>query len=224
MTAPLPSEETARVRRARLDEVLRAAPVVPVITIERGSDGVPLARALVAGGLRALEIALRTPAAPAAARAIAETVPEAIVGIGTVLTPRDLETARSLGARFAVSPGTTPELLDAAAQGDLPFIPGVQTASELMAALARGFDVVKFFPAVPAGGIAALKALAGPFPQVRFCPTGGIGEESFLDWLKLPNVALVGGSWLAPAADISAGNWPAITARALRTAEIIRQL
>ena len=148
----------------------------PVITIERADDGVPLARALVAGGLRALEITLRTPAAPAAASAIGTAVPEAVVGLGTVLTPQDLATARTLGARFAVSPGATPELLDAAARGELPFVPGVQTASEVMAALARGFEVVKLFPAVPAGGIAALKALAGPFPQVRFCPTGGIGE------------------------------------------------
>lgn len=214
----------ARVRRARLDEILRAATVVPVITIEREDDGVPLARALVAGGLRALEITLRTPAAPAAARAIGEAVPEAIVGIGTVLTPEDLEGARGLGARFAVSPGATPALLDAAAGGDLPFIPGVQTASEIMAALARGFDVLKLFPAVPAGGIAALKALAGPFPQVRFCPTGGIGEESLLDWLKLPNVASVGGSWLAPAADIRAGNWDAVTAQARRVVELVRQV
>ncbi len=211
----------ANARRARLEEVLRATRVVAVVTVEGADDGVPLARALVAGGLRALEITLRTPAAPAAARAIGEAVPEAIVGIGTVLTPQDLETARGLGARFAVSPGATPELLDAAASGDLPFIPGVETASEIMAALARGFDVVKLFPAVPAGGIAALKALAGPFPQVRFCPTGGIGEESFLDWLKLPNVASVGGSWLAPAADIRAGDWPAITARARRAVEMV---
>jgi 2-dehydro-3-deoxyphosphogluconate aldolase/(4S)-4-hydroxy-2-oxoglutarate aldolase len=216
--------EVACVRRTRLDDILRAAPVIPVITIEREDDGVPLARALVSGGLRALEITLRTPAAPAAARAIAEVVPEAIIGIGTVLTPQDLETARGLGARFAVSPGTTPELLDAAAGGDLPFVPGVQTASELMAALARGFDVVKLFPAVPAGGIAALKALAGPFPQVRFCPTGGISEETFLDWLKLPNVASVGGSWLAPTADIRAGNWPAITARTRRAVEMVGQV
>jgi 2-dehydro-3-deoxyphosphogluconate aldolase / (4S)-4-hydroxy-2-oxoglutarate aldolase len=215
---------TANVRRARLDEILRAAPVVPVITIEWEDDGVPLARALVAGGLRALEVTLRTPAAPAAARAIGEAVPEAIVGIGTVLTAQDLETARGLGARFAVSPGATPDLLDAAAQGDLPFIPGVQTASEIMAALARGFDVVKLFPAVPAGGIAALKALAGPFPQVRFCPTGGVAEENFLDWLKLPNVASVGGSWLAPAADIRAGDWSAITGRARRAVEMASEV
>jgi len=214
----------ARIRNARLDEILRAAPVMPVITIERENDGVPLARALVAGGLRALEITLRTPSAPAAARAIGEAVPEAILGIGTVLTAQDMETARRLGARFAVSPGATPELLNAAADGDLPFIPGVQTASELMAALARGLDVVKLFPAMPAGGVAALQALAGPFPQVRFCPTGGIGEENFLDWLKLPNVASVGGSWLAPAADIRAGNWGAITARAQRAMQMVRRL
>jgi 2-dehydro-3-deoxyphosphogluconate aldolase/(4S)-4-hydroxy-2-oxoglutarate aldolase len=216
--------EMAKARRAQLDDLLRAAPVIPVITIERAEEGVPLARALVAGGLRALEITLRTPAAPAAAKAIGEAVPEAIVGVGTVLTPQDLESARGLGARFAVSPGATPELLDAAAGGELPFIPGVQTASELMAALARGFEVVKLFPAVPAGGIAALKALAGPFPQVRFCPTGGIGEENFLDWLKLPNVACVGGSWLAPAADIRAGDWAAITARARRVVDLVGQV
>jgi 2-dehydro-3-deoxyphosphogluconate aldolase/(4S)-4-hydroxy-2-oxoglutarate aldolase len=208
--------KAAQVRRAGLEELLRVAPLIPVITIERASDAVPLARALVAGGLKALEIALRTPAAPAAAEAIARQVPEAILGLGTVLSAQDLETARSLGARFALSPGATPELLDAAAERDLPFVPGVQTASELMAALARGFDVVKFFPAAPAGGIAALRALAGPFPQVRFCPTGGVGEGNFTDWLALPNVVSVGGSWLAPAADIEAGDWAAITARARR--------
>jgi 2-dehydro-3-deoxyphosphogluconate aldolase / (4S)-4-hydroxy-2-oxoglutarate aldolase len=209
-------------RRARLEEILRASPIIPVITIERAEDGVPLARALAAGGLPALEITLRTPAAPAAAKAIAEQVPEAILGVGTVLTREDLEAARGLGARFAVSPGATLELLDAAAASDLPFLPGIQTASELMAALARGFDVVKFFPAVPAGGIAALKALAGPFPQVRFCPTGGIGEDNFAQWLALPNVAAVGGSWLAPAADIRAGNWAAITERAHRAVARLR--
>ena len=204
----------AEARRTKLDDLLRVAPLIPVITIERATDAVPLARALVAGGLQALEITLRTPAAPAAAAAIAKEVPEAILGLGTVLTAQDLERARALNARFALSPGATPELLDAAAERDLPFIPGVQTASELMAALARGFDVVKFFPAGPAGGIAALRALAGPFPQVRFCPTGGIGADNFTDWLALPNVASVGGSWLAPASEIRAGDWATITARA----------
>jgi len=205
---------SAEARRTKLDQLLRIAPLIPVITIERASDAVPLARALVAGGLQALEITLRTPAAPDAAAAIAKEVPDAILGLGTVLTAQDLDTARALSARFALSPGATPELLDAAAERDLPFIPGVQTASELMAALARGFDVVKFFPAGPAGGIAALRALAGPFPQARFCPTGGVGADNFMDWLALPNVASVGGSWLAPASEIRAGDWAAITARA----------
>jgi 2-dehydro-3-deoxyphosphogluconate aldolase/(4S)-4-hydroxy-2-oxoglutarate aldolase len=209
-------------RRQKLEDILRAAPVIPVITIERLEHAVPLARALVAGGLQALEITLRTPAAPAAAAAIARDVPEAILGLGTVLSPQDLETAHTLGARFALSPGTTPDLLDAAAAGDLPFIPGVQTASELMAALARGFDVVKFFPAAPAGGIAALRALSGPFPHARFCPTGGIGEDNLMDWLALANVLAVGGSWLAPAAEIRAGKWGAITARARRSVDKLR--
>jgi 2-dehydro-3-deoxyphosphogluconate aldolase / (4S)-4-hydroxy-2-oxoglutarate aldolase len=211
-------------RRRALEDILSVAPLVPVVTIERVEDGVPLAHALVAGGLRALEVTLRTPAAPAAARAITDALPEAIVGIGTVMSPHDLETVRGLGGRFAVSPGATPELLDAAAGGDLPLVPGVQTPSDVMAALARGFDMVKFFPAIPAGGIAALKALAGPFPQVRFCPTGGIGAENFIEWLKLPNVASVGGSWLAPAADIRAADWPAITARARRAVEMLGQV
>jgi 2-dehydro-3-deoxyphosphogluconate aldolase/(4S)-4-hydroxy-2-oxoglutarate aldolase len=210
-------------RRALLEQILAVSPVIPVITVERAEDGVPLARALVAGGLRALEITLRTPAAPAAAAAIAAQVPDAVLGLGTVLTREDLEKARDLKARFAVSPGATPELLDAASAGALPFLPGVQTASEVMAALARGFDIVKFFPAMPAGGIDALKALAGPFPQVRFCPTGGIGADNFAQWLALPNVAAVGGSWLAPAADIRAGSWAAITERARRAVETVRR-
>ena len=206
----------AETRRKHLRDILRAAPVIPVITIEHARDAVPLARALVAGGLQALEITLRTAAASAAAVAISKEVPEALVGIGTVLSPHDLVTARTLKARFALSPGATPDLLDAAAQGALPFIPGVQTASELMAALAHGFDVVKFFPAAQAGGIAAVRALDGPFPQVKFCPTGGVGEENFAEWLAQPNVVSVGGSWLAPAADIKAGNWETITERARR--------
>ncbi len=208
--------KTAEARRTRLEEILRASPIIPVITIERVEDAVPLARALVAGGITALEVTLRTPAAPAAAKAIAQSVPDAVLGLGTVLTRDDLNTARSLNARYVVSPGATPELLDAAAGGDLPLLPGVQTASEVMAALARGFDILKFFPAAPAGGIQALRALAGPFPQVRFCPTGGVSADNFTDWLAQPNVMAVGGSWLAPASDMRAGNWPAITERARR--------
>jgi 2-dehydro-3-deoxyphosphogluconate aldolase/(4S)-4-hydroxy-2-oxoglutarate aldolase len=204
-------------RQQVLAELVGSARVLPVITIEQLEDAVPLARALVAGGVCHLEITLRTAAGADAAAAIIAQVPEAVVGIGTVLTAQDLARARDLGARFALSPGATPELLDTAAASDLPFVPGILSSSELMAALARGFDLVKFFPAVPAGGIPTLKALAGPFPQVRFCPTGGISESIAAEWLALPNVLAVGGSWLTPPEEIRAGNWASITERARRT-------
>jgi 2-dehydro-3-deoxyphosphogluconate aldolase/(4S)-4-hydroxy-2-oxoglutarate aldolase len=203
-------------RQTYLAELFREARVIPVITIENVGHAIPLARALVAGGLRCLEITLRTSAAPAAVEAIAENIPEAIVGVGTVLTPDDLARARALGAHFALSPGAVPELLDAAAADELPFVPGVATPSELMAALARGFDILKFFPAAPLGGIAAMRALGGPFPHVRFCPTGGIGEADLPQWLALPNVIAVGGSWLTPLGDVRAGDWNALTERARR--------
>jgi 2-dehydro-3-deoxyphosphogluconate aldolase/(4S)-4-hydroxy-2-oxoglutarate aldolase len=202
-------------------QLLTAARVIPVLTIERVEDAVPLARALVAGGVRTLEITLRTDAAVAAAKAIIADVPDAIVGIGTILTPDDLAEAVSLGARFGVSPGATPELLDAAAKSDLPFLPGVATASEVMQAQARGFNTLKFFPAEQSGGIAMLRALAGPFPQMRFCPTGGIGAANAATWVAEPNVLAVGGSWLCPAADIKAGNWPVITARCAEAMKIL---
>jgi 2-dehydro-3-deoxyphosphogluconate aldolase/(4S)-4-hydroxy-2-oxoglutarate aldolase len=204
-------------RQDRLAALLRDAPIVPVITIERVEDAVPLAQALVAGGLRLLEITLRTPVAQEAAAAIVTNVSGAIVGVGTVVSERDLVLASELGAQFALSPGATPDLLDAAAASNLPFIPGIATATELMAALARGFDIVKFFPAVPTGGIGALAALAGPFPQARFCPTGGIGEANASEWLAQPNVIAVGGSWLAPTDDVRNGAWLAITNRVQRT-------
>lgn len=194
-----------------LVSMLEAARVVPVITIERIEDAVPLARVLVAGGIRMLEVTLRTAAALDAAQAIMAEVPEAIVGLGTVLDAADLARAEAIGARFALSPGATPELLDAAASHHrLPFVPGIATASELMAALARGFGVFKFFPAREAGGIAALRALAGPFPQARFCPTGGINAGNAAEWLAEPNVVAVGGSWLCPISEIRAGNWAVI--------------
>ena len=203
-------------RQKYLAELFQRARVIPVITIENAEYAVPLARALLAGGLRCLEITLRTSAAPDAVVAIAENVPEAIVGVGTVLTPDDLARARSLGAHFALSPGALPELLDAAAADELAFVPGIATPSELMAASARGFDILKFFPAVPLGGIAALRALGAPFPHVHFCPTGGIGEADLPQWLALPNVMAVGGSWLTPLGDMRAGHWDAITDRARR--------
>jgi 2-dehydro-3-deoxyphosphogluconate aldolase/(4S)-4-hydroxy-2-oxoglutarate aldolase len=207
--------------RARLLEILALAPVVPVITIEDAAHAVPLARALVAGGLPAIEITLRTNAAVEAARAIMAEVPEAVVGIGTVLTAMDLERASALGAAFAVSPGVTSDLLTAAAITEMPFAPGIQTASDLITCVSRGFDVVKFFPALPAGGLPALNALGGPFPQVRYCPTGGIAAANAAEWLAHPKVVAVGGSWVAPASDIAAGAWRAIEQRA-RAASTLR--
>jgi 2-dehydro-3-deoxyphosphogluconate aldolase / (4S)-4-hydroxy-2-oxoglutarate aldolase len=203
---------TALPRQEKLAALFKQAVVIPVLTIERVEHAVPLARALVAGGVRTLEVTLRTDAAVAAAKAIIAEVPEAIVGIGTILNAADLDRARALGAKFGISPGATPELLKVAAAGDLPFAPGIATASELMQALAHGFDLVKFFPAEQAGGIRALRALAGPFPNVRFCPTGGVGAANAAAWLAESNVLCVGGSWLCPAADIRSGNWAGITA------------
>jgi 2-dehydro-3-deoxyphosphogluconate aldolase / (4S)-4-hydroxy-2-oxoglutarate aldolase len=202
--------------------LVQSARLIPVLTIARVADAVPLARALVAGGVRTLEITLRTAAAVDAAKAIIAEVPDAIVGIGTVLTPDDLARAKSLGARFAVSPGTTRELLEAAAASDLPLLPGIATASELMQAQAYGFNLVKFFPAEQSGGIAMLRALGGPFPQTRFCPTGGIGEANAAEWLAEPNVVAVGGSWLCPAADIGSGNWAGITAMCQRAMKSLK--
>jgi 2-dehydro-3-deoxyphosphogluconate aldolase/(4S)-4-hydroxy-2-oxoglutarate aldolase len=200
------------VDQEKLAALLKSAAVIPVLTIERLEDAVPLARALVGGGVRVLEVTLRTPVAIEAAKAIMAEVPEAIVGIGTILDPDDLARAKALGASFGISPGATPDLLKAAVASGLPFAPGVATASEVMQALAHGFNLLKFFPAEQSGGIRALRALAGPFPDVRFCPTGGVGEANAAAWLAEPNVVAVGGSWLCPAADIRSGNWDGITA------------
>ena len=210
-------------RSAATAHLLSVCPVIPVITIECSTDAVPLAHALIAGGIRAIEITLRTPAGREAARAIVKGAPEAIVGVGTVLNSGDVDIAKDLGAHFIVSPGATPELLASAAASGLPFLPGVQTATELMTCLAAGLDIVKFFPAVPAGGLAMIRAFAGPFPQVRFCPTGGIGESNAAEWLAEPNVLAVGGSWVAPTADIRNGDWAAITARAERAQTLRRR-
>jgi 2-dehydro-3-deoxyphosphogluconate aldolase/(4S)-4-hydroxy-2-oxoglutarate aldolase len=208
-------------RQDRLASLLRNNPIVPVITIERVDDAVPLAEALVKGGIRAVEITLRTAAGFDCAAAIIRGVPEAIVGIGTIMTPDDLVKSMDIGAIYALSPGATPELLDAAGARDFPFVPGIGSASELMAALARGFDICKLFPAVPLGGLSMIKALAGPFPQARFCPTGGIGEADAPEWLAHPNVLAVGGSWIAPAKDIKAGAWSTITENARRIMEAL---
>ena len=202
-------------------EILAAGPVMPVVVIDDPAMAVPLARALVAGGIRAIEITLRTPGALEAVRAIADDVPDAIPGVGTVLTAADLDAALAAGARFAISPGATPALLAAARAGGLPYIPAIATASELMAAMAAGFSVCKFFPAAQAGGVEALKSLAGPFPHARFCPTGGIDAASAPAYLALPSVVCVGGSWIAPRAAIAAGDFTTIE-RLARAAAALR--
>ena len=208
------------------ERALRAARIVPVLTIERAEQAVPLARALVEGGLPVLEVTLRTAAAAEAARAIMAALPQALVGLGTLLAPADIDLAVELGARFAISPGTTPALLAAAraARDVLPFMPGVATASEAMAARAAGFTLLKFFPAEAAGGTSWLKGIAGPLPELRFCPTGGIGERNAADYLALGNVIAVGGSWMAPRADIEAGAWGRIAERARQAHGLIGQL
>jgi 2-dehydro-3-deoxyphosphogluconate aldolase/(4S)-4-hydroxy-2-oxoglutarate aldolase len=213
---------TAAARQETLATLFRQAKIIPVLTIERLEDAVPLAKALAAGGVRTLEVTLRTPVAIEAARAIMAGVPEAIVGIGTILNPDDLARAEASGAKFGISPGATPDLLKTAAASALPFAPGIATSSELMQALAAGFDVVKFFPAEQAGGIKALRALAGPFPTARFCPTGGIGEANAALWLTEPNVVAVGGSWVCRAAEIGSGNWAGITAICERTMKSLK--
>ncbi|MGV9230949.1 bifunctional 4-hydroxy-2-oxoglutarate aldolase/2-dehydro-3-deoxy-phosphogluconate aldolase [Streptomyces nigra] len=205
-----------------MTSVLDLAPVVPVVVVDDPSDAVPLARALVAGGLRAIEVTLRTPGALDAIRAIADAVPEAVVGAGTVLTPEQVRRSVEAGARFLVSPGWTDSLLDAMRASGVPYLPGVSTASEVLALLEHGVRELKFFPAEAAGGTAYLKSLYGPLPQVRFCPTGGIGPGSAPDYLALPNVACVGGSWMLPADAVAARDWARVEALAREAAGLGR--
>jgi len=207
------SEAMAK-RQQALAHTLGLGPVVAVVVVERLADAVPMAKALVAGGVLAIEVTLRTPVALDAMRAIAAEVEGAQVGAGTVITPADLAAAERAGARFAVSPGATATLVAAAADSALPWLPGVATASEAMAALERGHRHLKLFPAEAAGGTALLRGLHGPLPGLRFCPTGGITPASAGNYLALPNVACVGGSWLTPADRMAAGDWPRIEALA----------
>ena len=202
-------------------EILRRAPVIPVIVIERREDAVPLAQALVDGGLPVLEITLRTAAALQAIRDIAESVADAVVGVGTVTNASQLHQAVDAGAEFAVSPGLTDSLADASRALELPFLPGAFTPSDVMRARERGLNALKLSPAEQAGGIGLLNALAGPFPDTLFCPTGGISGENLGRYLALPNVACVGGSWVCPARAVAARDWSRITrlARAARDFE-----
>jgi 2-dehydro-3-deoxyphosphogluconate aldolase/(4S)-4-hydroxy-2-oxoglutarate aldolase len=192
-------------------DIMRASPVIPVIALDDPAQAVPLAKALVAGGIRVLEVTLRTAHGLAAIRAMAEQVPEAIVGVGTLTQPDQFHAAREAGAVFGVSPGLTPALIEAARASGLPLLPGVMTPSEVMAAREAGFRQLKLFPAVPAGGVGMLNAIAGPLPDVTFCPTGGISQQTAPQFLACPNVACVGGSWLTPKDAMQAGDWARIT-------------
>lgn len=193
-----------------LDQIIAETSVMPVMVVEKVEDAVPLAHALVEGGIRVLEITLRTAAGLDAVRAIRAAVPDAIVGVGTIATPAQLEASIAAGAQFGVSPGSTPKLLQAVADSKLPFLPGVATMSEVMQAMELGFTVQKFFPAVQAGGVKMLDAFRGPFPQVSFCPTGGINAQNAPEFFKLPNVVCVGGSWLTPKELVAGCNWAEI--------------
>lgn len=203
-------------------ELAGHGPVIPVIVLQRVQDAVPLAQALVAGGVRVLEVTLRTPVALACIEAIARAVPQAIVGAGTIRSAADAQAAKSAGSAFGVSPGYTAAVGAACRAVGLPLLPGVATAGEVMAAMADGLDFLKFFPATAAGGIPLLKALAGPFPDVAFCPTGGITLQTAPQFLALPNVKVCGGSWLTPADAVARGDWGHITQLAREAAALSR--
>jgi 2-dehydro-3-deoxyphosphogluconate aldolase/(4S)-4-hydroxy-2-oxoglutarate aldolase len=203
-------------------DIMRTSAVIPVIAIDDIAHAVPLARALVAGGIRVLEVTLRTVHGLPAIRAIAEQVPDAIVGVGTLTQSEEFVASRDAGAVFGVSPGLTPGLIAAARSSGLPLLPGVMTPSEVMAAREAGFRQLKLFPAVPAGGVGMLNALAGPLGDVMFCPTGGVSQDNAAQFLACRNVACVGGSWLTPKDALLAGDWDRITALA-RAASALRK-
>jgi 2-dehydro-3-deoxyphosphogluconate aldolase/(4S)-4-hydroxy-2-oxoglutarate aldolase len=203
--------------------ILSLAPVIPVLTIEKLEHAVPLARALSAGGLRVLEVTLRTPVGLPAIEAMRKSVPDAVVGVGTLTRPEDFTQAAAAGAQFGVSPGLTADLARAAQGAGFPLLPGIMTPSELIAGLSFGFTTFKLFPAQQAGGVNMLKAMHGPFPDIVFCPTGGITRATAPEFLALPNVACVGGSWVAPNDKVRAGDWDGIEALARDASELKRR-
>lgn len=204
--------------RMDIEQILKRSPVMPVVVVEEADIAPELARAFIRGGIRVIEVTLRTAAALRAIEAIAREVPEISVGAGTVLSVKDLRAAADAGASFAISPGATGALLEAGKRSPIAYLPAVATASELMAGLAHGYHCFKFFPAGSAGGAALLKSLQGPFPQARFCPTGGITPETLASYLALPNVLCAGGSWVSPADAIAARDWQRIEALAAKAA------
>lgn len=211
----LTAKDASRMTR----EVCELAPIVPVLVVDDVATARPLAEALVAGGLPALEVTLRTPAALDAIRAMAE-VPGGFVGAGTLVTPEDVRAAKAAGAKFGVSPGATDVLLAACEEEGLPLLPGAATASEAMALLERGYDMMKFFPAEASGGAPALKAIGGPLPQISFCPTGGVSPDNAQSYLSLANVVCAGGSWVAPKAMVQGGQWGEIEALAKAASQL----
>lgn len=205
----------------KLERILEASPVVPVLALERLEQALPLAEALLEGGLSTLEVTLRTPAGLEAIRLLSRRFPEAHVGAGTVTTPEALRQVEEAGAAFAASPGLSPALAAASRKGSIPLLPGVMTPTEVMAAMDEGFQILKLFPAEQAGAVSLLKALAGPFPGLRFCPTGGVTPESAPAYLSQPNVICVGGSWLTPKASLDAGDWKVIIDLARRASALV---
>ena len=203
---------------AAIDQFLRLSPVMPVVTVSDPTTAADLARALVRGGIRVIEVTLRTPVALRAIEVIAREVPEITVGAGTILSVADLQSSAEAGAAFAISPGATPALLAAGANGPIPYLPAIATASELMAGLAAGYRCFKFFPAGAAGGTALLNSFAAPFPEARFCPTGGISQATVKSYLDLPNVLCAGGSWLTPADAVGRKDWSLIESLASKAA------
>jgi len=211
-----PKDQSAAART-----IAALAPIIPVLVIEDAAHARPLAEALVAGGLPALEVTLRTPCALEAIRAMA-SVPGGVVGAGTLLTPEDVAAAKAAGARFGVSPGATPRLIAACIAHDLPLLPGAATATEVMTLFEQGYDMLKFFPAEASGGAPALKAIGAPIPQVAFCPTGGVSLANAGSYLSLPNVLCAGGSWVAPASAVAASDWAAVEGLAREAAALPR--
>ncbi|STY30685.1 2-deydro-3-deoxyphosphogluconate aldolase/4-hydroxy-2-oxoglutarate aldolase [Legionella wadsworthii] len=204
------------------DIVYSTSPVIPVVVIKEIEHTIPLATALFAGGIHVIEVTLRTPVALDALKLLVETFPEALIGVGTVITPEQLKKVSDLGAKFALSPGKTQALLNAGLTSKIALIPGISSVSELMEGLTLGYTHFKFFPAAVSGGVNMLRAMYGPFPQARFCPTGGINESNFSEYLALPNVSCVGGSWIVPEEAIKKGNWSLITDLSLSARQKVR--
>ncbi|TPW32505.1 2-dehydro-3-deoxy-phosphogluconate aldolase [Martelella alba] len=203
--------------------VLTAQPVVPVLIVEEVAHAVPLARALVEGGLKALEITLRTPAALDVIKAMSEEIEGAVIGAGTILSAKDYEAAVKAGSKFIVSPGVNGEILDAADDSEIPLLPGTATASEMLTLREEGYRLMKFFPAEQAGGAPYLKALSSPLADLKFCPTGGVSPQNAMDYLKLPNVICVGGSWVAPKDLVAKGDWDGIKALAKEACDTLKK-